>query len=130
MILAQGRFWRAEMKRGGEFVVLSILKDGIRGALPTEAQEELRDLRIEVPLEHWNRVVKHVRSDRKLVGGILLDFARTKDALPAAIARDRLYHGLQNVVGEATIALLEEGLLALGLPEKRGRTTGEHAVQR
>ena len=130
MILAQGRFWRAEVKRGGEFVVLSILKDGIRGALPTEAQEELRDLRIEVPLEHWNRVVKHVRSDRKLVGGILLDFARTKDALPAAIARDRLYHGLQIVVSEATTALLEEGLLALTIPEPRRRSTGENPVQR
>jgi hypothetical protein len=130
MILAQGRFWRAEVKRGGEFILLSLLKDGVRGALPAEAAEELRDLRIEVPMDQWNRVVKHARSDRKLVGGILLDFARTKDALPAAIARDRLYHGLQDVVGEATTALVEEGLLVLGAPERRGRAAGEGATQR
>jgi hypothetical protein len=108
MILAQSKFWRAQLGKSGAHVVLSILKD----ALPAEL-DEVKDLRIELPLSEWQRVVKQLRGDRKLLGGILLDFARTKEQLPLAIANDRLLNGLQSVAAEATLALVEEGLLRL-----------------
>jgi hypothetical protein len=111
MIVAQGRFWRAEVRKGSEAVTLSILREGVRDAFSDA--DDLRDLRIEVPLSEWTRVVKHLRADRKLLGGILLDFARDKDALPGAIGRDRLFHALQEVVADATTCLVEEGLLTL-----------------
>ena len=66
MLLAQGRFWRASSRTGGRSITLELR----RTALPEELQE-LRDLRIEVPVEKWNRVLKHVHSDRKLLGGLL-----------------------------------------------------------
>ena len=108
MILAQTKFWRAQLGKGRASVSLSTLKD----ALPADL-EELKDLRIELPLSEWQRVVKQLRSDRKLLGGILLDFARAKEQLPLAIANDRLLSGLQSVATEATLALVEEGLLRL-----------------
>lgn len=108
MILAQGRFWRAQLQKNGESVALSILKE----SLPAEL-EEVRDVRVEVPLNEWHRLVKHLRADRKLVGGILLDHAKPKEHLSAAIASDRLYQALQQVVAEATLGLVEEGRLQL-----------------
>ncbi len=108
MILAQGRFWRAQVRKGTEAVELSILRE----SLPPDL-EELRDLRIDVPFSEWHRVVKHLRADRKLLGGILLDFARSKDPLSAAIGADRMLHALQEVVGDATLSLVEEGLMSL-----------------
>ena len=63
MLLAQGRFWRSAARKGGGTITLELR----RAALPEELQE-LRDLRIEVPLDRWNRVLKHVHSDRKLLG--------------------------------------------------------------
>ena len=108
MVLAQGRFWRASVRKGNAAVVLSILRE----SLPAEL-EEVRDLKIEVPLEDWRRVVRQVRSDRKLLGGILLDFAKNKDHLSVAVGSDRLYQALQRVVHDATVALVEEGVLAL-----------------
>jgi hypothetical protein len=89
-------------------VTLAILRD----SLPQEL-EEVRDLKIHVPFEDWHRVVKQIRSDRKLLGGILLDFARNKDHLSAAMASDRLFLGLQRVVQDTTASLVEEGVLAL-----------------
>jgi hypothetical protein len=44
---------------------------------------------------------------------LLLDFARQKDHLSAVIASDRLYCGLVEILGEATLSLLECGALAL-----------------
>jgi hypothetical protein len=108
MILAQGRFWRAHLPKSQEGVTLSILRD----SLPPELVE-LKDVRIDVPLGEWHRLVKQLRADRKLVGGILLDFAKTKDHLSAAIASDRLFSALQQVVADATLGLVEEGLLTL-----------------
>ena len=70
-------------------------------------------MKIEVPLESWNRVVKHTRTDRKLLGGIILDFTKQKDQLSAAIGSDRLYVELQRVVIDATVSLVETGALSL-----------------
>ena len=103
MLLAQGRFWQVRSSRQG--VAISLLR---------EAQsEDLPGLEIDVPLERWNRVVKYVLSDRKLIGGIFLDFARHKDHVATAIANDRLFFELQRVVLEATASLVEDGALAL-----------------
>ena len=108
MVLAQGRFWRASVRKRSSGVTLSILRE----SLPAEL-EEVRTLRIEVPFEDWHRVVRQIRSDRKLLGGILLDFAKNKDQLSAVVASDRLFLALQRVVHDATVALVEEGVLTL-----------------
>ena len=108
MLLAQGKFWRASVHKRSSAVTLSILRE----ALPAEL-EEVRTLRIEVPFEDWHRVVRQIRSDRKLLGGILLDFAKNKDLLSVVVANDRLFLALQRVVHDATVALVEEGVLTL-----------------
>lgn len=108
MLLAQGRFWRAELKKGGDAVTLIPLKE----SLPAEL-EELRDLRFEVPLREWHRLARGLRSDRKLLGGILLDFAKPKDHVAAAVGSDRLFHALQRLVTDATQSLVEEGVLTM-----------------
>jgi hypothetical protein len=108
MVLAQGRFWRASVRKGKEAVTLSILRE----SLPAEL-EEVRALKIEVPFEVWHRVVRQIRSDRKLLGGILLDFAKNKDLLTVAVGNDRLFLALQRVIHDATVALVEEGVLTL-----------------
>jgi hypothetical protein len=114
MLLAQGRLWRATLARD-DAVALGVLRDH----LPAELQE-LRDLRIEVPLERWNLVVRNAMSDRKLLGGILLDFANAKDAVATAVASDRSFAELQRVVLEATTQLLEQGRLVLSVPGGAG----------
>ena len=106
-----GRFWRATFSRE-EGVTLHLQRE----TLPADAQE-FRDLRIGIPLERWNLVVRNVLSDRKLLGGILLDFAQPKEGVSATIARDRLYFDLQRVILEATTSLIESGRLALIVPE-------------
>jgi hypothetical protein len=106
-----GRFWRATLSRE-EGVTLQLQRE----TLPADLQE-FRDLRIAVPLERWNLVVRNVVSDRKLLGGILLDCAQPKEGVSATIARDRLYFDLQRVVLEATTALIESGRLTLRVPE-------------
>lgn len=109
-MLAQGKFWRASLSKAEDSVVLLLIKD----SLPDELRD-LRDLRIEVPLSSWNRVVKHMRSDRKLLGGILLDFAKNKDHVSTAMGSDRLFGELQRVASDATASLVEGGALALTL---------------
>ena len=79
---------------------------------PTDLQE-LRELQIDVPLAKWNRIAKNVHSDRKLVGGLLLDFAKHKDRVGAAVSSDRLLAEYQRVVLDATAALIEGGVLVL-----------------
>lgn len=108
MLLAQGRYWRSSYVRGPGIIALELR----RAALPEELYE-LRDLRVEVPLEKWNRVVKLLHSDRKLLGGLLLDFARHKDRVSAAVASDRLLAELRRVILDATAVSVEEGILAL-----------------
>jgi len=114
-MLARGRFWRAELAKGSEAVGLVLERD----ALPREL-EELADFRIEVPLREWPRVVHLRRGDRKLLGGLLLDFARQKDRLSAVIASDRLYLGLVEILAETTVALIECEALELALPAEGG----------
>jgi hypothetical protein len=109
--LARGRHWRAERLKGAEGGVALVLD-----AAPREL-EELGDFRIEVPLAEWLRIARARRGDRKLLGGLLLDFARQKDRLSAVLANDRLYLGLVEVLGEATLALIEGDALALAPAE-------------
>ena len=59
MLLAQGRLWRATLARDDR-VALGVLRDHLPADL-----HELRDLRIEVPLERWNE-----KSAQNLVAGI------------------------------------------------------------
>jgi hypothetical protein len=108
VLLAQGRFWRANYSRNTQLIALEL-----RRAALSEELYELRDLRIEVPLAKWNLVVKHAHSDRKLLGGLLLDFARHKDRVGTAVSSDRLLAELRRVVLDATASAVEEGLLVL-----------------
>ena len=114
MILHQGRFWRACLARGS--VDLEILKTSI-----PEELYEVRDLRFDVPLERWNRLVKHVHSDRKLLGGLLLDFARSKERVSTLIGSDRMLAELRSVVLAATATLVEEEVLVLKVVERGGK---------
>lgn len=107
-LLAQGRCWRAELAKDRESIVLAPQKEG----LPDDLQE-LRELRMEVPLSRWNSVVKHAQSDRKLLGGVLLHFATPKERVSTAIASDRLWVELTRVVVDATTALVSSGTLHL-----------------
>jgi hypothetical protein len=118
MLLAQGKFWRSASRAGAGSITLELR----RAALPEELQE-LRDLKIEVPLDKWNRLVKHVNSDRKLLGGLLLDFARHKDRVGAAVASDRLLAELCRVILDATASAVEEGLLMVAPPGGEGADT-------
>ena len=108
MLLARGRFWNVALSKAEDAVVLSLLRD----SLPEEYRE-LREMKIEVPLESWNRVQKHVRTDRKLLGGIMLDLTRQKDQLSLAVGSDRLFSELQAVINDATISLVEAAVLTL-----------------
>lgn len=113
MTVAQGRYWRASLTRGGEGVVLEL----IRASLPAEL-EALREFRIEVPLAKWNLVVKRVHSDRKLLGGLLLDFAKSKDRVSEVVGNERLLVELQRIVLDATAVLVAEEVLVLTPLEK------------
>jgi hypothetical protein len=113
MLLAASRAWRAELERDAETVAIVPAREG----LPEDAPE-LRELRFDVPLSRWNAVVKHASSDRKLLGGLLLDFANTKDSVAAAVARDRLWLELTRVILEATVALVAAGCLVLSPPQQ------------
>ncbi len=111
-MLARGRLWLAELPKGGASVAITLERD----AVPRELGE-LADFRIEVPLREWRRLLRMLHGDRKLLGGLLLDFARQKDRLSAVIANDRLYLGLVEILAEATLALIEREALELIVPE-------------
>ncbi len=108
MLLAQGRYWRVSLAKGADQVELGLVRDSL-----SEELRELREFRIAVPTAKWTRVVKQVQADRKLLGGVLLDFAVPKEKLSIAVGNDRLFGELQRVVAEATISLVESGALAL-----------------
>jgi hypothetical protein len=112
VILARSRHWRAELAKGNEAVALVLDRD----ALPREL-EELGEFRIDVPLREWRRLLRLLRGDRKLLGGLLLDFARQKDRLAVVIGNDRVYLALVETLAEATLALLECEALALASDE-------------
>ena len=83
-----------------------------KASLPPDLYE-LKDMKIEVPLAKWNLAVKHVHSDRKLLGGLLLDFANNKERVSAAVGNDRLLAELRRVLLDATIVLVEEEVVAI-----------------
>jgi hypothetical protein len=113
MLLARGKTWRARWIKDTGMVGLDIAKGGLN-----EGSSELRELKIEVPLAKWSLVVKNVQSDRKLLGGVLLEFAKHKERVSAAVGSDRLYLELQRVIMDATLALVEAGALTLTPPKQ------------
>ena len=108
MLLSQNRHWRATRSRGADDIVLVLERE----ELPEEWRD-FKDFRLEIPVDRWNRVIKHVRTDRKLFGGIVLEYANQEDQLAAVLGHDRLYGDLQRVVQDATFSLVESGALAL-----------------
>ena len=108
MLLARGTIWSAKWIKSTGMVGLDFAK----GA-SNESSSELRELKIEVPLAKWGLVVKNVQSDRKLLGGVLLEFAKQKERVSAAVGNDQLYLELQRVVMDATLALVEAEALML-----------------
>ncbi|MAG30819.1 MAG: hypothetical protein CL908_08020 [Deltaproteobacteria bacterium] len=108
MLLAQNRSWRITRAKTATEIVVCLEKE----ELPDDWRD-FRDFRLEIPVDRWNRVVKHVRSDRKLLGGVVLEFANQEDQLPIVLGHDRLFGELQRVVQDATSTLVESGALAL-----------------
>jgi len=108
VLLAQGRFWKASLAKGADSVTLETFK----ASLPEDLYE-LKDLKIEVPLAKWNLAVKHVHSDRKLLGGMFLNFANNKDRVSAAVGNERLLAELRRIILETTIVLVEEGVVVI-----------------
>jgi hypothetical protein len=107
MSVAQGRYWRVTLSRKREGALFSLSE------LPEELAE-LSSFKLEVPFGRWNAVIRQAESDRKLLGGILLDLADTKDLVARVIASDRLFGELQRVLRDATVALVEAGALVIG----------------
>lgn len=108
MLLARGRFWNIALSKSEDIVALTLLRDHL-----PEDLRELRELKIDVPLESWNRVLKQARIDRKLLGGIMLDFTKQKDQLSVVVGSDRLFSELQCLVLDATASLVELAALTL-----------------
>ncbi len=108
MLLSQNRHWRVTCGKSASEVVISLEKEEL-----SEDWRDFKDFRLEIPVGHWNRVVKHVRTDRKLFGGVVLEFANQEEQLPVILGQDRLYGDLQRVVQDATSSLVESGALAL-----------------
>ncbi len=115
MLLSQGRYWKSSFTKTTGIITLSMQRDSI-----SEDLRDLRELRIEIPLGMWNKVVKYVRSDRKLLGGILLDFAKHQDQVGVAVSNDRLFFELQRTLVDSTVSLVETGTLALGVLDVGG----------
>jgi hypothetical protein len=112
MLIARGKTWRVKWIKGAGMIGLDIPKGALK-----DGSSELRELQIEVPLTKWSLVVKNVQSDRKLLGGVLLEFAKQKERVGAAVGNDRLYLELQRVIVDATLALVEAGALTLVPPK-------------
>ncbi len=106
MILGQGRYWRVALSRKRDSAHFSL------SGLP-EDLEELAVFKLEIPLGRWNSVMKQAESDRKLLGGILLDLATAKEQVARVVACDRLLVDLQRVLRDASVALVEAGVLAI-----------------
>jgi len=108
MLLSQNRSWCVTRAKAATDVVVYLeIAD-----LP-EDWREFKDFRLEIPVDRWNRVVKHVRNDRKLFGGVVLEFANQEQQLSAVLSHDRLLGDLQHVIQDATSMLVESGALAL-----------------
>ncbi len=102
MLVAQGRYWNARLQRKARSVRIRI-----EGERLSEDLAELRDFRIDIGLERWQRLVRTVYSDRKLLGGVLLEAAHPEELLSRVISTDRLAIELQRIIVDATIALVE-----------------------
>ncbi len=74
---------------------------------------DLDGFEVEVPLARWNAVVRNAESDRKLLGGVLLDGATAKDRVARVVGSDPILCELQRVVRDATVALIEAGVLLI-----------------
>lgn len=110
MLLAQGKFWHVALDKRQGAVVVGLHRESL-----SEDLRELRDFRIEIPLGKWTRVIKQVRTDRKLLGGAVLDFAVQKDHLATALGNDQLYGELQRALLDACATLVEMGVLVLSV---------------
>ena len=108
MLVAQGRAWRATLDTGTQTVRVGLQKDAV-----DEEHKEVREFRLDIPLDKWGMVVKHARNDRKLLGGVVLELANDDDQLALILGNDRLYGELQRVVIDATVALVECGALGM-----------------
>ena len=106
MLLAQSRHWRVTLSRKRSAALLAL----------ADLSGEFADLdgfEVEVPLLRWNAVVRNVESDRKLLGGVLLDGATAKDRVARVVGSDPILCELQRVVRDATVALVETGVLSI-----------------
>jgi len=108
VLLSQNRHWRVTRGKSAAEIVVCLEKE----ELP-EDWRDFKDIRLEIPVDRWNRVIKHVRSDRKLFGGVVLEFTNLQEQLSAVLSHDRLYGDLQRVLQDATSTLVESGTLAL-----------------
>lgn len=108
MLLAQGRYWNATLQRKTRAARIQIESENL-----PEDLGELREFRIEIALERWQRLVRTVYNDRKLLGGVLLEAAHPEELLSRVIATDRLAIELQRIVVDATIALVEAEALEI-----------------
>ena len=108
MLLSQTRHWRVTRGKAAPEIVICLEQE----ELP-EDWRDFKDFRLEIPVERWNRVIKHVRTDRKLFGGVVLEFTNLQEQLSAVLSHDRLYGDLQRVLQDATSTLVESGTLAL-----------------
>jgi hypothetical protein len=111
MLLAQGRYWRIRLGRKRASVVLTLAD------VPPDLAE-LEDLSIELPIARWNAVVRNADSDRKLLGGVLLDGATAKDRVAKVVGSDPILSELQRVVRDATVALVEAGAAVIAPAEE------------
>ena len=84
MLLAKSRFWKISYTKVPGTVSISLHRD----SLPEDLRE-VRELEVEVPLDKWNRVIKHVRADRKLLGEHAAAYREqgTPEALALAVAK-------------------------------------------
>jgi hypothetical protein len=106
MLLAQSRHWRVSLARKRSAALL------VLGDLPPE-DAELDGFEVEVPLARWNAIVRNAESDRKLLGGVLLDGATAKDRVARVVGSDPILCELQRVVRDATVALVEAGVVVI-----------------
>ena len=108
MLLSQNRSWRVTRGKTATEIVVHLEKE----ELPDDWRD-FKDFRLDIPVDRWNRVVKHIRNDRKLFGGVVLEFANQEEQLSAVLSHDRLVGDLQRVIQDATSMLVETGALAL-----------------
>jgi hypothetical protein len=104
VLLARTRHWRVTLVRKRAAALLTL------GGLPAELAE-LNGFEAEIPLGRWNAVVRNAESDRKLLGGVLLDGATAKGRGARVVGSDPILGELQRVVRDATVALIEAGVL-------------------